>query len=130
MQMIPLIGQLIVLPNVVWIDLAHSPAVSLVPTWPWLQKPFPRLARRDKVRLTDFVPDRQDRPIVRSYQLLLQFWKQCWAARGWGTRLYFVQKHRRLRVITEDRRFKTGRGRGFDRGLDGFEISGANRSGC
>jgi hypothetical protein len=76
MKTFSLIGQLIVLLKVAWIDLGHLPAVSLVPTWPSLQKPFPRLARLDKVRLTDFVPDRQDRPIVRSYQSLLQFWKQ------------------------------------------------------
>jgi len=74
---------MIALLNLVWVDLAHSPAVSLVPTWP-SQKTSPRLVRLDKVRFRDLVPGRKDRPIVLSYQCCCSLGNRVVRHDDWG----------------------------------------------
>ena len=78
--MSPSVGRLIVLLNVVWNDLRHSPAVSLVPTYSLFAEAFCRLVRLDKVRFKGSCSRRTGSTYSTFVPMLLQCWKQCGTA--------------------------------------------------
>lgn len=83
MQTFSLIGQLIVLLKVAWIDLAHSPAVSLVPTWPSFAEAFPPIGPARQSAINRFCSQPTRSTYSTFVPMLLQCWKQCGAAWGW-----------------------------------------------